>query len=784
MQTLNLIQMKRFYLTICLIAMTLGFVTAGPVDQTKAQRVAEKFLATTSLGQQKTAIELNLVYTMATRGAVDYYIFNVKGNNGFVVVAGDDRVKPILAYATTGKFVNDDIADGFSYTLRGYQEEINYVRDHNLAVTSDIKAEWNRVETTGYVKENRNTRTVDILCSTLWNQNYPYNSLCPEEPEGNGGHVYAGCVATAMGQVLYFWNHPVQGTGSHSYTPGGWGYPSYPTQTANFGETEYHWEDMPLQLDSTSTEEEIFPIAQVLSHLGISVDMMYSGSGSGAYSDDVPDALYNYFGFSRGQMEYKWGGNSFWMQTLKGELDQNRPLYYSGSDDAGNGGHAFVCDGYDENDFFHFNWGWDGRDNAWCALGALNTTKYAFNQMNGCISNLYPRTEEYNQRPEKIQTMELIENAGFNGAILEWTNPVNNNGGNALASLSSIVIRRNMEVIATLNGNPGETMRYEDLVPADGLYEYSIFATNESGNGIPLYQRILIGEKCDVIVEMNDEGGDGWKGAAISVADEAGNRIAVITMTEGSQETNTVPLIKGNLHFIWNHGWYHNSEEYDTDYECSYTIYDMDGNEIYTSPETLEDGIFITYNNNCDGTLACHAPENLVASYTWNGGFEYGITLEWQNPSVADHLDHFVIYRSIDGENFEPLHETTATENPYTYFDDLSLQECRTYYYRVTSIFIDGDDSCESEPAEAEAFLTEINEMAPVAIYPNPTTGNIRIECNDLQQVTVFNALGQMVYNTACEGQNVTFNLNESGIYTVKVITSNGESIQKVSVIK
>ena len=598
--------MKKLLFTLCL-ATLIGSLTAGPVDQQKAQKLGAKFLSTTALSQKNADIQLNLATAALDRNAVDYYVFNVSNGEGFVIVAGDDRVKPILAYSTTGHYGPNDVADGFQFTLDGFREEIQYVREHNLSATPDIVAEWNSVTKTGGLNRSGQTRTVvEPLCQTLWNQNYPWNSQCPEtfpDTLGNGGHVFAGCVATAMGQVMKFWDWPPQGTGSYTYYP-----EDFEPQSANFGQTEYHFELMPNVLDSTSTEEECFYVAQLLHHLGISVDMQYTGHGSGAYSSDVPPALRYYFRYTCDDHITNYGGgwwggysNEEWIQMLKdGGLDERLPLYYSGQDDSGAGGHAFVCDGYDENDYFHFNWGWSGRDNAWCPIGALNTTKYAFNTYNSFTGHIIPQDYEYYNRPDSVANMQAIENANFDGVKLQWTNPMLDLNGNALNDISSVTIRRNFEEIAVLtDAEVGADMLYEDNNLEPGLYEYAIYVTNDAGISRTTYRSILVGEKCNLVFILHDDGGDGWKGAAISITDEEGNRLAVITMTQGSALAIDLPMLRGNLNFIWNHGWYHSSEEYDTDYECSFTILDFEGNTLFTSGE-LEDGIFLTYNNNCE----------------------------------------------------------------------------------------------------------------------------------------------------------------------------------------
>jgi len=594
--------MKRILLFAIIATFTISTLYAGNVSIEKAQRIGEKFMKE-STSFRNRSVSSELVYTYSDAEGTPYiYIFNVSGA-GFVAVSAEDRVKPILAYSTEGTFSAENIAPAFNFTIKDYTDDIQYIRENNVERLADISEEWIRVEKTGRVKETRNTRTVPILLETLWNQNYPYNSLCPEDEGGNGGHVYAGCVATAMSQVMKYYNYPAQGTGSHSYTPGGWGYPSYPTQTANYGQTLYNFERMPMQLDSTSTEEDIFYIAQLQWHCGIGVEMMYSPDGSGAYSDNVPDAASSYFGYSHDmELVYKdWYWKDDFEEMLKSELDLGRPLYYSGQDDNNAGGHAFVCDGYDENDYFHFNWGWDGKDNAWCAMGAVNTTKYAFNTWNAAIQGFVPADENYYKRPAKVVEMEVIENEtdveGEFSVTLNWTNPLTSINGEALTTIDSVIVKRNFQTIAYFTtANPGESMTYVDELEGDGNYEYSVLVHNEFGYSIPVYHKIMVGPKCDLVFELNDEGGDGWKGGSISIARD-GVRIAKITMEDGASETRVVPMLQGDLTFIWNKAWF--SGQYYTENEISFNIYDANDELLFSSPDSLIVGRLFDYTNEC-----------------------------------------------------------------------------------------------------------------------------------------------------------------------------------------
>ena len=176
-----------------------------------------------------------------------------------------------------------------------------------------------------------------------------------------------------MAQIMKYWNYPAQGIGSHSYTP--YTRPDLGVQSANFGETTYEWANMPNQLSQSSTTTQINAIATLMYHCGVSVDMMYdisSNGGSGAYSNDIPYALVNYFNYKSTATyltKSSYTDNN-WIALLKSELNAGRPIEYNGS--GSGGGHAFVCDGYDNNNKFHFNWGWSGQNDGFFALTSLN----------------------------------------------------------------------------------------------------------------------------------------------------------------------------------------------------------------------------------------------------------------------------------------------------------------------------------------------------------------------------------------------------------------------------
>ena len=340
---------------------------AEHVTPETARKVATTFL------NNNGAKSAQLTDLSKEAGFENLYIFN--GEEGFVVMAADDCVQPILGYSLTGKFVAEGMPENLIWWLQGYSDQIQDAINASLAADADVKTEWQNLKS-GLSTKMTSDVVVGPLLSTLWDQNYPYNYDCPAGTGGPGGHVYTGCVATAMAQVLKYWNYPSTGNDSYSYT-----HPTYGEQTANFGETIYDWANMPSTLSGSSPQIQIDAVATLMYHCGVSVDMNYGTNTSSASSRKVRDAFINYFRFSPSTRYVSRDAytDDLWIDLLKHELDESRPLFYCGKNV--NSGHAFVCDGYRSDDYFHFNWGWSGYDgsygtthgnNGYWAIGALN----------------------------------------------------------------------------------------------------------------------------------------------------------------------------------------------------------------------------------------------------------------------------------------------------------------------------------------------------------------------------------------------------------------------------
>ena len=365
--------MKRIYL-LCITILGLYLCsTANPVDQATAQSIASKFMGTSN-------VQLSTSY-YTDKNTTAFYVFNTE--DGFVIVSADDCETPIIGYSHENHFDPNDVPVQMEAYLQDFVARIQYGIENHIAADEPTARQWELVKTIGRLNESKTATAVEPLLTEMWEQGCHYNNLCPTFSKVPCGHAEVGCVAVAMGQIMHYWRYPETGWGSHSYNNLG------VQLSADFGNTVYDWDLMPDSLTDDSSEAEIEAVATLLYHCGVSVNMKYETNGSGADSGDVPNALKLYFNYSRRIHIEKRSdfSDAEWMSMLKASLDQRQPVYYGGKGDQGS--HAFVCDGYDDNDLLHFNWGW-GRANGYFALGHLNPIGFNFSNKNFAIFDIIP----------------------------------------------------------------------------------------------------------------------------------------------------------------------------------------------------------------------------------------------------------------------------------------------------------------------------------------------------------------------------------------------------------
>ena len=383
--------MKKRIILLTIVILSALAVEAKPVGVERARTIGNNFLNAISHSINGSLKEEETPFS-------GFYVFNA--SRGFVIVAADDCVQPILGYSLTGTFRTGEIPENVKGWLENYEDAIAAAKKaeqrkegHDCNSRINVVAEeWQRLSS-GNAPLTTVSTSVSPLLTTTWDQSPLYNDLCPYD-SSYGQHVLTGCVATATAQIMKYWNHPATGYGSHSYHASN-SHADYGWLTADFGTTNYAWDTMPNALTSASSAAEINAVATLMYHVGVGVEMGYNVNGSGAvnhsiYSPSAMSALIDYFKYAPDIVVLTPDVTNFdaYRATLRAELDQNRPILYKGRGNSG--GHSFVCDGYDQYDNFHFNWGWGGLYDGYYAIGALNPGPHTFNLSTAAMLNIRP----------------------------------------------------------------------------------------------------------------------------------------------------------------------------------------------------------------------------------------------------------------------------------------------------------------------------------------------------------------------------------------------------------
>jgi hypothetical protein len=332
-------------------------------------------------------------YTEMQNSEEMYYAFDF--DEGFVIVSAEDAYVPIIGYSYQGIYPTENLSYNFDSYMQSFIEQIQYIRANSISAVNEIKEQWDHLLTDDIttLNTNANKDVLTPLTSGMWNQDSPYNILCPED-DGPGGHVYAGCVATCMSMIMYYWRYPIHGEGEHSYWPS----PEYGQLYVNFGETYYQWDGMKDNIDNINP----YPIAELMYHCGVAVNMSYGPDGSGAFSGNVPGKLDSYFRYNTAEFCEKADYTQIdWQNLVKSDLDNGWPLYYSGQSTSG--GHAFVCDAYQGNNF-HFNFGWSGYGNGFFSLYSVG----GFNMDQAVVREFIPSDPDYPYYPSGLDTITQI----------------------------------------------------------------------------------------------------------------------------------------------------------------------------------------------------------------------------------------------------------------------------------------------------------------------------------------------------------------------------------------
>jgi len=757
--------MRKSLFLMMTLALFVSRLIASPVDVEQARQLGLKYVQNHSARQ---IAELNLAYTeMTESGTPALYVFNFEG--GFIIVSADNVAQPILAFGEGTRFDANIIPDGLAYYLRHYARQIDYAVVNNLQPEAEITAQWETIARTGFEGYNARATRGDIapMVTLHWNQDSPYNYYCPSGHGGPGGHAYAGCVATAMSMVMKYWNWPDHGEGTYSYTP-----EQYPTQTVDFENTYYDWNNMPNSVNNSNYQA----VALLMYHCGVSVDMQYGGSASGAFSQDVPDAIANHFRYTSfaNRLDRDLFSRIEWEEMLITNLEEGFPLYYSGSDSNSDGGHAFVCCGYRESDNkFYFNWGWSGYGNNYYAIDALNVMGSYFNDTQAAIFDMIPAYIYDDLIPAAEDLNVVADNANSMTGVVSWTNPTTSLSGETLENIEQVVLLRNGQQIFTQeNVTPGEAMQFEDNVDNFDCYTYRLYFLSNNAKGRSAEFKYQYGPTCTWKVVGQTTNFQGWNGGKIQVLNSFNTVMYEITMNSSTPVSQQLRMPEGDVTFKWVAPLTAVSNlTINIKNSSNSSVYSYSGNSNQL-PATLYTG-----DNDCGG---CLPPTDLTGTYQWSGeGF--GTLLSW---SYEDEPQSFKVYRSVDGIEYEVIATVDKTEHEY--FD---MVEAGTYYYKVTAY----RSYCESTPAWTEGGEDYVNiEVTSVQeslvsgnLFPNPANASLCVEVEGMQQVTIYNMMGQMVYTQTCDQDGIVVNTTDfaDGVYTISIKNASGTITKRFAVV-
>lgn len=359
---------KHLHLLLLLLMMSLASF-AGPRSFQQAKEIALRQAAQLGISMDETSsAKAKSKRVKSVSGEVPaYYVFPNGEGKGFTVVSGDDRLPEVVGYSDKGTYDEENLPSNYVGFMKAYEEMVGQLDNGDSRASASI-AEAKALRSSGY----QQPAVAPLLGNIQWNQMIPYNNMCPMYNSTN--RSVTGCVATAMAQVMMYYQYPkiLQAN-----------IPAYVSRTnhlsipqINKGES-YDWDNMLPQYASYEplnyTDAQAAAVAKLLYHCGAACEMDY-GSSSGA--NVTPAILSTYFGYDSDLMQ-DLNRDVFtlaeWSQIMDKELSARRPILYSGR--SSGGGHEFVCDGTDGNGLYHINWGWGGYQDGYFDVTILNPDK-------------------------------------------------------------------------------------------------------------------------------------------------------------------------------------------------------------------------------------------------------------------------------------------------------------------------------------------------------------------------------------------------------------------------
>jgi len=384
----NKLLKKGFLILTLLFSATANY--ADNVDFNAALRIARTYV-----NISKKAAKNLKTRAAATITQQPYYVFNDDTGKGFVVVAGDDKMGEVLAYSHEA-FID----------MANLNPEARYLFDSYRQVYEELGK--NKGLTTRAKTATKATDDVQPLLKSKWGQDYPYSKQT---------QYVTGCVATAVAQVMYYHKWPAQGKGQESYKVTF----DNTVRSADFTKSHYDWDNMlPDYNRRNVTTKQEDAVALLMNDVGIATNMQYTDRISGTQSYMAERALRNYFDYDAALVTRANEGVDNLIEIVKKELRNGFPLYISGDSRSG-GGHAWVCDGFDKEDMFHMNFGWNGQANGYYSLATLSVTSTG-SEFNGAQHSFNRGLHVIAIHPNKPNTPKIDDDIAYQSPTIKFNN--------------------------------------------------------------------------------------------------------------------------------------------------------------------------------------------------------------------------------------------------------------------------------------------------------------------------------------------------------------------------
>ncbi len=771
---------------LALLLLSWG-VKAAPVSMEAAKQTATAFYGVQCLSAEaKSMPAFVCVYPRESKGEefVPYYIFNAGDDKGFVIVAGDDNAtRLVLAYSDKGHFDSENMPENLRGWLEFYEEGVRAASRSSVSVPHSkgfTKAE--------VVKE-------PILGEISYNQDAPYNELCPIDPATNK-RTYTGCVATALASIARYYQYPEKGRGSISYT----------TTTRkielsmDFSQNEYDWENMLEAYNggvSSYTQEQRTAIATLMRDMGYAVRMDYTSNASGAIRENSVVGMVDYMGFDsilshRDRSVYD--NEAQWLDMIKSNIDLNQPVYYTGQSTGG--GHAFIADGYDEADYFHIDWGWGKSQNGYFSLNVLDPenrgigggTGGGYASLQAVMCNLIP---EGHAHPSDDYFISVTSSIDLKGKVESTAYATSDSISIDLSGFYNHTMSRFEGIVALAAFKDGEFVEIlsnEDALQlrrftsdskavtlkgtlqglSDG--EYEIWAVQKSNRENAVWNKIYTRQKSlvsDSYVPVSIEDGTYTVlpvGASLSIVLKC-NAVQNVEMAIKQKDvlvfsTKISTVMGGRLNL-----------RYGT-YDLSFVTSGYD--------TAFVKGFELTK----DTTLTVEMKETIAPPYLFGRYIEYNtVDLMWKpyNPRETPvYPKGFALY-------LDSVEVATVGANVDHYlYTGLSLGE---HQIGVQSIFTSGKSEIQSYLINITTLVANENRWQQnCRITPNPSsTGNFKVEAGEKCRVQVCSMAGNVLFERHTDATGVVdvdMTAYTAGLYLFRLVAEDGRTTVLKAVLR